>query len=211
MRKRLREPAAALLLVALLAGCAGREVAAPPPEKGSPVVYVHPLSELRLDRAAAVLPFQVPAGVDGAVGEQVALLFKDVLMGRQAFASVQVLPARYVSLAEAVAAGRSAGVDYVVAGRVNYLIEGYELGGSAVDVSLRLLSTGSGDTVWYIGQVIRQPQASPDRSLSREFRDAFSWSYPSRSQVTAPAVPNMLVRIAEDMTSVMAGSRTVPR
>ena len=211
MRKKLRKLLAAGVTLTMLGGCAGREVALPPVEKGSPVVYVHPLSELPMDRAAGVLSFAVPQGMEASVGEQVALLFKDVLMGREAFASVQILPADYVSLADAVTAGRKAGVDYVVAGRVNYLMEGYELGGSAVDVSLRLLSTGSGDTVWYIGQSIRQPQSSPDTTLSRQLRDAFSWSYPSRSQVAAPAVPNMLLRIAEDMSSVMAGAHAVPK
>lgn len=211
MKKRLRDLAVTVAAFALLSGCAGREITAPAAEKGAPVVYVHPLSELRTDRTVAVLPFQMPAGMESGVGAQVALLFKDVLMGRRAFAAVQLLPAEYASLAEAAAAGRKAGADYVVAGRVNYLIEGYELGGSSVDVSLRLISAASGDTLWYIGQMARQSQGSPDTTLSRQFRDAFSWSYPSRSQVAAPMIPNMLVRIAEDMAAVMAGARTVPR
>ncbi len=177
--------------------------------KNAPVVYVYPLSELDLkSKTVAVLAFQTPANVDRAVGVGVAGLFRDVLLGKRAFKGVMLLEKNFYALPQAVDLGKKAGVDLVLAGRVNYQFAGYELGGDRLDVSLRLLDTKSGDTVWYLGQTLDKPMTYPEKGFWTRLRTAVNVPA-TRSQSTQPEVTNMLVRIAEDMSEVLAGARTV--
>lgn len=202
------------LLVVILGGCAfsGQNTARQSAVvKNAPVVYVYPLSDLDLkSKSVAVLDFQTPANVDRSVGAGVAGLFRDVLLGKRAFKGVMLLEKNFYSLQQAVNLGRKAGVDLVLAGRVNYQLAGYELGGDRLDVSLRLLDTKSGDTVWYIGQTLDKPMTYPDRGFWTRLRNAVNRPA-TRSQSKEPEVTNMLVRIAEDMSDVLAGARTVSK
>lgn len=179
--------------------------------KNAPVVYVYPLSQLDLKRkTVAVLDFQTPVNVDRAVGAGVAGLFRDVLLGKRAFKGIMLLEKNFYSLQQAVELGRKAGVDLVLAGRVNYELAGYELGGDRLDVSVRLLDTKSGDTVWYLGQTLDKPMTYPKKGLWAELRAALRGPV-TRSQSKEPEVTNMLVRVAEDMSDVLAGAKTVSR
>ncbi len=200
-----------LCFLLLLCGCAGQQVASPAVEKSAPVVYIYPLQPLARPASVAVLPFQMPPAGNPAWGEAVALLFKDVMLGKRAFRTVRFVQQPWSSLADAAAAGRRAGVDYVLAGRVTRLVEGYELGGGMAEVAVRLLATGRGDTVWYVGQSMTQPPAYPRSDFAAELRSAFSFSYPSRLPVDKSVTTNMLLRMAEDLTDVMAGVRSVGR
>lgn len=179
--------------------------------KNAPVVYVYPLSQLDFKRkTVAVLDFQTPANVDRSVGVGVAGLFRDVLLGRRAFRGIMLVEKNYYSLQQAVDLGRKAGVDLVLAGRVNYQFAGYELGGDRLDVSLRLLDTKSGDTVWYLGQTLDKPMTYPEKGFWTRLRTAVNVPA-TRSQSKEPEVTNMLVRIAEDMSDVLVGARTVSK
>ncbi len=197
--------------IAVLAGCAGPRPAPPLVEKGAPVVYVHPLEPLAAPASVTVLPFQVPAGSRPDLGPAAAQLFKDVLMGRQAFRTVVYRAEPWHALADAVAAGRRAGTRYVLAGRITRLLPGSELGGGEAELHLRLLETSKGRTVWYVAGNMLQPPAYPQGGFLPEIRRAFSFSYPSRAPRQRPVATAMLLRLAEDLTDVMAGARSVRR
>jgi hypothetical protein len=196
----------------LVAGCAGHggRSAAPPLEKGAPVVYVHPLTDSYRQATVGVLPFQVPPGVNGEEGVRVAALFKDVLLGKRTFPVVRQLTAAYGDLDEALAFGRAAGVDLVLAGRVGQLLAGTEAGGARASVAVRLLDTNSGHTVWYVEQAMAQEMALPDLGLGGRLRSAMS-TPPIRQFAAAPAATNMLARMAEDLADVLQGARSVSR
>lgn len=176
--------------------------------KGAPAVYIHPMSDSYRQGKVGVLPLQVPANIKTEQGKAVAALFRDVLLGRRAFQTVQLLEQPYGTLEEAVEIGRRAEVDLVLAGKINYAIEGTELGGARVEVAIRLINVTSGNTVWFISQGLDQEMDYPDVSLSNRLLSSFSPPKIRRS-AGAPVATNMLVRIAEDMTSVMAGARYV--
>jgi len=199
------------LLGLLLAACAGPQVTPPRPEKTAPVVYIYPLEPLAQSATVAVLPFQMPAGSQPHIGTAAALLFKDVLLGKRAFKTVQYLDEPWTEPADAVAIGRRSGARYVLAGRITRLVAGYELGGGEAEMLVRLLETNKGRTVWYVGENMVQPPAYPQSDFAGEIRRAFSFSYPSRSPQDRPVVAAMLLRMAEDLTDVMAGARTVAR
>jgi len=202
-----------LVVLALFAGCAGRETRSTmfvAPRTGSPVVYIHPLAGSHQAATLGVLPFQVPENFTPGQGARVAALFKDVLLGKRAFPVVRQLPQAYGDLDEALARGREAGVDLVLAGRVDYALAATELGGARVAVSVRLLDVASGNTVWYVEQAMDQPMDYPDSGFWN--RVAESFGIPEvRPATGAPPVPNMLAKIAVDMAEVMAGARTVSR
>lgn len=201
-----------LLLLLALAGCAtakdkraGRSVAV---AKNSPVVYIHPLANGYQEASVAVLPFQVPANMRREQGEGIAILFKDLLLGKQAFPRVLQLSEPYGDIEKALDLGRKAGVDLVLAGRVNYALEGTQFGGGRVEVSTRMVSVRTGNTVWHIEQSLDQPMAYPQSSTLSRFVAAFNPPEIKRSQ-GGPVLANMLAQVAVDMADVMAGVRMV--
>ena len=210
----MRKGIAVVFLGLLLAGCAsGQKNWANQPvevKKNSPVVFIHPDANTYQEASVGVLPFQVPANMTREQGEGVAMLFKDVLLGKQAFPRVLRLEKPYLDIEEALALGRKAKVDLVLAGRVNYALEGSQFGGGRVEVSTRLLNVHTGNTVWYIEQSMDQAMAYPKSSTLSRFVAAFNPPEIKRSQA-GPVVPNMLAQVAFDMAEVMAGARSVSR
>ncbi|MGV1099927.1 hypothetical protein ACUUL3_11035 [Thiovibrio sp. JS02] len=181
-----------------------------PVKKNSPVVYIYPEVNTYQEMTVGVLPFQMPANMRPEQGIGVAMLFKDVLLGKQAFPRVLRLEGSYDDLPAALAAGSKAKVDLVLAGRVNYALEGSQFGGGRVEVATRLLNVHTGNTVWYIEQSMDQPMDYPDSSTWSRFVASFNPPETRDSQV-GPVVPNMLAQIAFDMGEVIAGARTVAR
>ncbi len=177
-----------------------------PVRTGEPVVLVQPFGGIEWEAKVGVLPFQMPANISPEQGIRVAALFKDVLLGRQTFRVVRQLTPFFGNLDEAVAVGRRLGVDFVLAGRVDSVLEGSEFGGARVAVSVRLLSTDSGDTVWYLEQALEQEMDYPDVGVLDRLAVVF-FPNPVRKSSGGRAVPNMLARVAMDMADVMAGQR----
>lgn len=180
------------------------------PRKGSPVVYIHPFAENYQEATVGALPFLVPFNFSERGSFGVSALFKDVMLGKRLFKTVRQITVPYGSYEEAIEAGKQAGVDLVLAGRINYAIEGTELGGARVEVSVRFLDVHTGNTVWYIEQTMDQPMDYPKVDMLTRFIESFN-PPPIRPSAGAPAVPNMLAKIAVDMTNVMAGAQTVSR
>lgn len=177
-------------------------------QKGAPVVYIHPLSNTYGEATVGVLPFHIPAGMDAAHSDGVAALFKDVLLGRGTFPVVRQLRSAYGDYENAVEIGRKSGCDLVLAGSVDYLLSGGDLGGARVGVSVRLLNVKSGNTVWYVTQNMDQPMDYPDTGMVNRLVSAVSMpAY--RASNGAPTVTNMLARIAVDMADVFAGAKYV--
>ena len=202
-----------VILIALTGGCSFRDQRSTmfvEPRTGSPVVYIHPLQNNYQEATLGVLPFQVPANFSPGQGERVAALFKDVLLGKRLFPTIRQLPSVYGDLDDALAHGKAAGVDLVLAGRVSHAIGATEMGGARVAVSVRLLNVHSGNTVWYLEQAMDQPMDYPDMRLWSRLVDSFG-PPEVRPSAGAPPVPNMLARIAVDMAEVMAGARAVSR
>jgi hypothetical protein len=198
-----------LLLVGLLVcGCSrlwpGKAASDSTLRAGAPVVYIHPLGDIGWEKKVGVLPFQVPANAASGQGLRVAALFKDVLLGKKVFRTVEQLVAPYGTLQEALAIGRKHGLDYVLAGRLGTVLEGSELGGARVEVAVRLLATSSGDTLWYMEQAVVEKIDYPDQRLRARLRTVFS-PEPIRTSGDPSPVPNMLARVAADMATVMAG------
>jgi hypothetical protein len=203
-----------VFFAALLSGCASSQKnwANQPVEvkKNSPVVFIHPEVNTYQEATVGVLPFQVPTNMTREQGEGVAMLFKDVLLGKQAFPRVLRLEEPYRDIQEALALGRKAKVDMVLAGKVNFALEGSQFGGGRVEVSTRLLNVHTGNTVWYIEQSMDQAMAYPKSSTLSRFFAAFNPPEIKPSQA-GPVVPNMLAQVAFDMAEVMAGARSVSR
>ena len=210
----MRKGIAVVLLGLFLTGCAPAQKnwANQPVEvkKNSPVVFIYPDMNTYQEATVGVLPFQMPSNMTQAQGEGVAMLFKDVLLGKQAFPKVLRLEESYLDIPQALALGRKAKVDLVLAGKVNYALEGSQFGGGRVEVSTRLLNVHTGNTVWYIEQSMDQAMAYPKGGTFDLFLAAFNPSEIKPSQA-GPVVPNMLAQIAFDMTEVMAGARSVSR
>ena len=201
-----------MVLCLTLLGCGQFNVGSLLPNSFSrvsgPVVHVYPLGDIGWQKRVGVLPFQVPVnlGVDQGLG--VAALFKDVFLGQRVFRTVEQLNLPYGSLAEAVELGRGSGVDYVLAGRVNTLLEGSEFGGARVEVSVRLLSTETGDTLWYLEQTLEQEMGYPDMGLMHRLAAVGGLQPVRKSNGTSP-VAGMLGRVALNMAGVIAGTTTV--
>jgi TolB-like protein len=175
-----------------------------PVEKGKPMVYIYPLTDVSKGQKVGVLPFIVPGNMAAENGRGVAALFKDILLKKRVFLAVKQLDKFYGNIDEALNIGKESQVDLVLAGQVHYAIAGTELGGARVDVSVRLVSVNTGNTIWYIEQSVDQPMDYPDVRFITRLMDSFSPSQIRKSQ-GAPAVPNMLVGIAGDIAGVMAG------
>ncbi|MFA7383198.1 MAG: hypothetical protein WC001_07085 [Desulfurivibrionaceae bacterium] len=205
---------AIVLMGLLLSGCAPgqKNWASRPVEirKNSPVVFIYPEVNTYQEATVGVLPFQVPGNMTQGQGEGVAMLFKDVFLGKQAFPKVLRLEVPYRDIEEALAIGRKAKVDLVLAGKVNYVLEGTQFGGGRVEVATRLLNVQTGNTVWYIEQSMDQPVAYPQSSTLSRFVAAFNPPEIKPSQ-GGPVVPNMLAQVAFDMVEVMAGAKSVSR
>ena len=116
----MREIIVGAFLGLLLVGCAAgpKNWANQPVEvkKNSPVVFIYPDANTYQEATVGVLPFQMPGNMTQAQGEGVAMLFKDVLLGKQAFPKVLRLEESYRDIPEALAIGRKAKVDLVLAG-----------------------------------------------------------------------------------------------
>ncbi|MBI5558391.1 MAG: hypothetical protein HY885_12215 [Deltaproteobacteria bacterium] len=199
-----------MIFFLLLSGCAGHSAEQSEVETGSPVVYIHPLTANLRTASVAVLPFSVPPGMNVSQGENVAALFQDVLLGKQAFHTVKMINRHYGQLTEAAAIAKESGTDLVLAGKIKHLLSGTRLGGGRVELSVRVIDVRSGDTVWYIEQAMEQKMDYPDVSLTHRLSSVFD-TPPLRPSEGAPVVPNMLVHIAMDMADVMAGARQVAK
>lgn len=204
-----------LLAVWSLGGCATaterRSSAEVPVQKGAPVVYIHPLeAETYAHASVGVLPFLLPESMDPKMGRRIAALYQDALLGKAAFPTVKVLATPYGDFNEALAVGRSAATDLILAGKINYAVEGTELGGSRLDVTVRLLNVNTGKTVWHIGQAMDQPYDYPKTDLLHRLSTAVG-APPTKRPLGAPVLTNMLAQSAVDMTDVMIGSRYVRR
>ena len=180
-------------------------------ERGVPVVYIHPASlDLYRQSSICIPPFWVPSPMAEEQAGRIAGLFKDVLLGQRTFPTVKLVSQTYGDLEQAIEVGRQAGTDLVLAGTVNYAVEGTELGGARVELAVRIINVGTGNTVWYIGQNMDQPMDYPDNSLLHRATNSLS-PPPVRRANGGPALANMLSQIAVDMANVMAGARTVRR
>lgn len=180
-------------------------------EKGVPIVYIYPLTGVvQQDVVVGALPFASAANLNREDSLGISALFKDVFLGKQVFTTIKQLFTPYSDLEDAVALGREAKVDFVLAGRINYVVEGTELGGSMVDVSLRLLDVYTGHTVWYIEQTMKQQMDQPTVDMVSRLRQSFS-PPPIRSSTVLPAIPNMLLKIAVDMAHVMTSTKRVSK
>ncbi len=177
-----------------------------PVQSGEPLVLIHPLGDVGWETQVGVLPFQVPTNVKPGQGIRVAALFKDVMLGKRTFRTVRQLSLPFGNLEEAVSIGKRLGVDYVLAGRVDSILEGSEFGGARVAVSIRLLATDSGDTVWYMEQALEQEMDYPDVGIL-DRAGAIFYTPPIRQSGGGRAIPNMLAKVAIDMATVMASQR----
>lgn len=197
-----------IISVLLLTSCTSKNIPSSaidvPVEKGKPIVYIYPLTDISKDQKVGVLPFIVPSNMTAESGRGVAALFKDILLKKRAFRAVKQLDKFYGNIDEALNIGKESQVDLVLAGQVHYAIDGTEFGGARVDVSVRLVSVDTGNTIWYIEQTIDQPMDYPDTKFFTRLLDSSS-PPPIRKSQGAPAIPNMLVGIAGDIAGVMSG------
>ena len=203
------------LTLLALTGCATvterRSSAQAEVNKGVPVVFIHPLEAETYNHASVgVLPFLLPEAMDSSFGGRIAALYQDVLLGKAAFPTVKVLATPYGDFNDALAAGRAAKTDLVLAGKVNYALEGTELGGARLDVTVRLLNVSTGMTVWHIAQAMDQPVDYPKNDLLHRLSTVFG-PPPIKRSGGAPVLTNMLIQSAVDVADVMVGSRYVRR
>lgn len=204
-----------VLLLLLFAGCATtterQTTAQSEVLKGAPVVYIHPLSIEPYKNASIGIPsFMVPDNMGDEQAERVAGLFKDVFLGKRTFPQVKQINGSYGDFQQALDAGRRAGTDLVMAGIINYALEGTELGGARVEVAVRLLNVETGNTVWYIGQNMDQPMDYPDTGFFNRALESLS-PPPIKKSNGGQVLANMMVQIAVDMADVIAGNRYVKR
>lgn len=205
-----------LVVVATLTGCATISERGSSAEvkvnKGLPVVFIHPLEAETYNHASVgVLPFLLPESMDPGMGRRIAALYQDVLLGKAVFPTVKLLAMPYGDFEEALAAGRSAGVDLVLVGKVNYALDGTELGGARLDLTVRLINVSSGKTVWNISQAMDQPVDYPKSDNWHRLGAALVGPPPIKRSEGAPVLANMLGQAAADMADVMVGSRYVRR
>jgi uncharacterized protein YceK len=180
-------------------------------KKGAPVVFIHPLNiQSYAQSSVGVMPFALPAGMNAGFGTGAAAIFQDILLGKQTFARVKLLPGQYGNAHEAMMTGRKGGVDLVLAGRINYALAGTEMGGARLDLTVRLINAKTGKTVWHITQAMDQPMSYPKNDMLHSLLNAVTPPTIRRSN-GAPVVANMLAQSAEDMADVMAGVRYIRR
>ena len=204
-----------LMMVGLMSGCATvmerQSSAEVKVNKGVPVVLIHPLeAETYAHATVVVLPFLLPEAMERSMGSRIAALYQDVLLGKAVFPVVKLASSPYGDFSEAVAAGRAAGADLVLVGKVNYALEGTELGGTRLDVTVRLINIATGTTVWHLNQTMDQPYAYPKADLVSRVSGAMS-PPPIKRPQGAPVMTNMLAQVAVDMADVLVGARLVRR
>ncbi|MBW1791448.1 MAG: hypothetical protein JRJ14_04145 [Deltaproteobacteria bacterium] len=200
-----------IIILLLLSGCGTvigeKKADMAPVQSGEPVVYIHPFSSDLSQARVVVLPFLVPEGTSEEEGLRVAAVFRDVFLAKETFHTIQLVDKYYGALDEGLAIARKRGVDLLLAGRVHYVLAGTEFGGGRLDVSLRIIDTHSGDTVWYIEQTMDQLMDYPDISAIASLIDIFTPSR-LRSSSGPPAVANMFVQVAADMADIVSGEKT---
>jgi len=174
-------------------------------QPAKPAAHIWPLHGDLRQASVLVLPFQVPPGMDQIKGEDAASVFQQELLARQVFRQAKVSDRHYGTLTEAIALGREAGSDLVLAGRLTKALAGADLGGSALAVSLRLVDIASGNTVWFLDHSLEDSPDYPDLSFTGRLRQIFSTA-PVRP-VDSARLPLMLSRIAADMAAMMKGNR----
>ena len=180
-------------------------------KKGVPVVYIYPEDVGAYQQATVgVLPFLLPKGLSPEVGMSIGALYKDILLGKQIFPRVKLIRQGYCAYDEAISIGRMNGTDLVLAGKVNYLLEGTELGGSRMDISVRLLNVNTGATVWSIGQTMDQPMGYPKTDIFN-FLISSTFIAPLKRPAGAPVLTNMFAQSAVDVADVITGARYVKR
>ncbi len=204
----IRQGCVLLVLLLLLSACAGKQADQVVVSTGSPVVHIHPVGGEYRHSSVLILPFRVPSEVDPIYGRRLAAMYHEVLLGKQAFQRILVSDKFYGSYEEAMEMGQEAGVDLVLAGRVNYLLSGTQLGGARADVSLRVVSVKSGNTVWYMSQMMDQLVDHPEWRLPGRLMSIFTVPKIRSSSGPSP-LPNMLAHIAVSMGDVMAGQSKV--
>lgn len=197
-------------LALLMAGCGTRQADHVDIRTGAPVVHIYPMGGEYQEGSALVLPFLVPDKMDPQYGERVGMLFHEVFLSKRTFHTVKNSHKYYGNFEDALALGRKSGVDLLVLGTINYAMGGGQMGGSRVDVSLRVVNVHTGNTVWYMSQVMDQLMDHPDVSLPTRFMSIFSVPR-IKTSAGAAAIPNMLAHIAVNMSDVMAGQRMVER
>ena len=176
--------------------------------KGAPVVYIHPVANIYQGATVGILPFIMPNNFPQTKGEGVAEIFKDILLGKRAFTRIIRLKEDYHTATEAIEIGRRNKVDLVLAGQVNYALTGTDVGGSMVDISVRLLNVDSENTVWYVEQTMEDPLRCPKTDFFSRIKGSVS-PPPILQPDSSQLVPNMVAKIAMDMADVFAGAQEV--
>ncbi len=197
-----------IMLCLLLPACASKQADQVVARTGAPVVHIHPQGGDYQQRSVLILPFRVPAEIEPVYGRRVAALYQEVFLGKETFRRVLVSDRVYGSYEEAMEQGRAAGVDLVVAGRINYLLSGTQLGGARADVSLRVVNVRSGNTVWYMSQMMDQQLDHPEWRLPGRLMSIFTVPKVRSSSGPSP-LPNMLAHIAMSMGEVIDGQAQV--
>ncbi len=179
--------------------------------KGAPVVFIHPLNkQIYAQSSVGIVPFAIPGNMDTRLGVRAAVIFRDIMLGKQSFHRVKMLSGHYGNGDEAIQAGRLGKVDLVLAGRINYAMEGTEMGGARLDVTVRLLNVVTGKTVWHIEQAMDQPLSYPKTDMLHSIFNAMTPPITKRPN-GAPVLVNMLAQSAVDMADVMVGVMYVRR
>ncbi len=180
-------------------------------DKGTPVVHIHPMNHEAYSKASVgVLPFSLPPNMNEEMGAGIAALFKEVLLGKRIYPKVKTIDMQYNNNEQAMAIGKEAGTDLVLAGKINYAIESTELGGARLDISIRMLNVNTKQTVWHINQAMDQPMAYPKTDILN-FMLTSTLPQQIRRPMGAPAMTNMLAQSAVDMADVLGGARYVRR
>ncbi len=214
MNKILRN-LAVLIMVLLVAGCSTlteqQSSAQVKVKKGAPVVFIHPLSsQAYAESSVGIMPFALPDNVDSRFGTGAAAIFQDVLLGKQTFYRVKLLSGHYGNVDEAINVAQKGKVDLVLAGRINYALEGTELGGARLDLAVRLINVKTGKTIWHIAQAMDQPLDYPKSDMLHTL--FYSITPPTiRRPNGAPVMANMLAQSAVDMADIMTGIMYVRR
>jgi hypothetical protein len=205
-----------LAVILMLSGCSGllnydkAHLKKEYIHKESPVVYIYPFNNVYSQASIGVLPFQVPANMTTHQGKGVASIFQEIMLSKGVYRQVQRIDKAYGNLDEAIKIGKNAKVDLVLAGVINYALEGGEFGGAKVDLSIRLLNVNTRNTVWYMEQTIIQEMEYPKNDFMTRLASSFSPLEIKRPANTS-YVPNMIARIASDMTSVIGGEKNIEK
>ncbi len=106
---------------------------------------------------AGLLRFRCPPHLPEA-GRALTRIFYRRLLKRRPFLEVVLLPESFGSLPEAVARGRTYGMDVVLLGEVPYLLDGGGLGKSGLQVDLKVVEVKTGRLLWEIREAVAATQ-----------------------------------------------------